>query len=59
MYPVLYVLTHIMTLEKVTFNPIRMGGGGGGLFPPVTSTNEGTSPENFLTFSADPFATLM
>ena len=28
-------------------------------FSPVTSTNVGISPQNFLTFSVNPFATLM
>ena len=28
-------------------------------FPPVTSTKEGTSSQNFGTFSFDPFATLV
>ena len=42
----------------------RMGGRGGGQkgpptsFSPVTSTNVGISPQNFLTFSFYPFATL-
>ena len=42
-----------------------MGGGGGGKkapptsFSPVTSTNLGFGPKNFLTFSFDPFATLV
>ena len=39
-----------------------MGGGQKGLpyqFSRVTSTNEGISPQNFLTFSFNPFATLV
>ena len=44
-------------------NPIQDGGGGGGgggkKAPPVTSTNLGFGPQNFLTFSFDPFATLV
>ena len=41
-----------------------MGGGGGKKAPPtsfspVTSTNLGFGPKNFLTFSFDPFATLV
>ena len=46
-----------------------MGGGGGGgvgakkpslpVFFPVTSTNVGISPKNFLTFSFNPFARLV
>ena len=38
------------------------GGRGGGVvqkFSPVTSTNVGITPQNFLTFSFNPFATLM
>ena len=41
------------------------GRGGGGQkdpptsFSPVTSTNVGISPQNFLTFSFNPFATLV
>ena len=41
----------------------RRGGGGGGRppisLPPVTSTNVGTSPKDFVTFSFSPFVTLM
>ena len=45
-------------------NPIQDGGGGGqkGLptsLSPVNSTNVGSSPQNFLTFSFNPFATLV
>ena len=51
-------------------NPIQdeSGGGGGGgtkssphptSFSSVTSTNVGISPQNFLTFSFNPFATLV
>ena len=40
-----------------------MGGGGKKApptsFSPVTSTNLGFGPKNFLTFSFDPFATLV
>ena len=44
--------------------PIQDGGGGAAKwsptsFSPVTSTNVGTSPQNFLTFSFNPFATLV
>ena len=47
------------------FNPIqdeRDGGGAKGpptSFSPVTSTNVGTRPQNFLTFSFDPFDKLV
>ena len=47
-----------------SFNPIQDGEGGGGWakrpptsFSPVTSTNVGISPENFLSFSFNPFVT--
>ena len=50
----------------MTFNPIQGGGGGGGQkvspptsFSPVTSTNLEPSPQNFLTFGFDLFATLV
>ena len=46
-----------------TFNPIQDGGGGQKVpptsFSPVTSTNVGVRPQNFITFSFNPFATLM
>ena len=53
-----------------SFNPIQDGEGetegGGGCkktpstsFSPVTSTNVRISPQNFLTFSFNPFPTLM
>ena len=52
--------------EELTSNPIQMGGRGGGeqkvprtSFSPVTSTNVEISPQNFLTFSFNPFATLV
>ena len=44
---------------------MRIGGGGGSkkspptIFFPVTSTNIGFGPQNFLTFSLKPFATLV
>ena len=43
-------------------NPIQDGGGKKALptsFSPVTSTNVGFGPQNFLTFSFNPFATLV
>ena len=47
-------------------NPIQDGRGGGGgtkarptSFTPVTSTNVGLRPQNFLTFSFNPFDTLL
>ena len=55
------------TLNKciVSFNPIQDGESAEGAkrpptsFSPVTSTNVGISPQNFLTFSFNPFATLV
>ena len=56
------------TLDKVLFravNPIQDGVGGQKgpppptSFSPVTSTNVGISPQNFLTFSFNPFSTLV
>ena len=50
--------------KELTSNPIQMGGRGGGgqkvprtSFSPVTSTNVEISPQNFLTFSFNPFTT--
>ena len=52
--------------SKVPINPVQDRGwsGGGQKDPPtnfflVTSTNVGTSPKNFLTFTFNPFATLV
>ena len=56
--------------EKIdlTINPIQDGGVGRGgqtphpptgFFSSVTSANVGISPQNFLTFSFNPFATLL
>ena len=54
---------YIMVLTWRFFNPFRMGGGGekaaATSFSPVTSTNVGISLQNFLTFSFNPFATLV
>ena len=53
---------------ETCFNPIPDGGQGGGVqgqkdpstsFSPVTSANVGISLQNFLTFSFNPFATLV
>ena len=52
-------------VQSHILNPIQDGGGGAGQkgpptsFFPVTSTNVGIDPYNFLTFSFDPFATLV
>ena len=50
--------------SAVNVNHIQEGGGGGPKgppirFSPVTSANVGISPKNFLTFSFNPFATLV
>ena len=48
--------------SEFIFNPIQDGGGAKRpttSFSPVTSTNIGLSPQNFLTFSFNPFATLV
>ena len=57
----------LKTLENhILFNPILDEGGGGGgqkgprtSFSPVTSTNVGFGPKICLTFSFNPFATLV
>ena len=48
-------------LSDLDFNPIQDGGAKGPptSFSPVTSTNVGFGPQNFLTFSFNPFATLV
>ena len=50
-------------INNQNVNPIQEGGGGKKAnptnFSPVTSTNVGISPQNFLTFSFNPFATLV
>ena len=50
----------------LTINPIQDGGGGGGQkahpptsYSPATSTNVGFGHQHFLTFSFNPFATLV
>ena len=46
----------------MNFDPIQDGGGQKGpptSFPPVTSANVEIRPQNFLTFSFNPFATLV
>ena len=55
---------HIEKNILIYFNPIQDGGGGGGKkapptsFSPLTSTDVGISPQNFLTFIFDPFPAL-
>ena len=50
----------------IRINPIQDGGGGWwqkgpptSFSPPVTSTNVGLTPQNFLTFSFGTFATVV
>ena len=60
-------LSSLIPLCYLTLFPIQDGGGRGAWgvegspssFSPVTSTNVGLSPQNFLIFSFDTFATLM
>ena len=65
-------LNHELLIPKLHvygFNPIQNGGAGGGTgggkkasptsFSPLTSTNVGFSPQNFLTLSFNTFATLV
>ena len=54
-------------MKLLSVNPIQNGGWGGRAksplpptsFSPVTSTNVGVRPQNFLIFSFKPFATLL
>ena len=49
-------------MRGIWFNPIQGGDGQKGpstSFSPATPTNVGISPQNFLTFSFNPFATLV
>ena len=61
----LQTFTNIIRTNETYRSPLtlfRMGLGQKGppiSFSPVTSTNVETSPQNFLTFSFNPFATLM
>ena len=50
-------------MKLLSVNPIQNGGGPKSPLPPtsfspVTSTNVGVRPQNFLTFSFNPFAAL-
>ena len=49
------------TLCNIRFNPIHDGGSKKAptSFSPVTSTNVGFGPKKFLTFSFNPFATVL
>ena len=50
-----------MMTRNFFLNPIQDEGGDrlSNSFSPVTSTNVGLSPKNFLSFSFSPFATLV
>ena len=53
------VLTTSIIIDSIfSFNPIQEWGGGRDSFSPVTSKNVAISPQNVLTFSFNPFATL-
>ena len=54
-------ITKLEQMFEMLLNPIEDGGQKGPptSFPPVTSTNVRISPQNFLTFSLNPFATLV
>ena len=62
LYPGLEKVTEVNNDPKqrfVSLNPLQEWGGMPNTsFSPVTATNIGISPLNFLTFSFDPFATL-
>ena len=51
--------------DAIRIDPIQDGNGGAKRphpptsFSPVTSTNVGVSPENFLTFGFNPFAAMV
>ena len=54
----------LIILSDLSVNPFQDGGGGGAKrpsnsFSPLTSTNIGISPQNFLTFSFNPLAILV
>ena len=52
-------MLHIKLNQKlIHVNPIQ-DGGGAKIPPPVTPANARISPKNFLTFSFNPFATLV
>ena len=59
-------LVDYTAIQNFNINPIQDGEGGGQTSPPlatsfspVTSTNVRISPQNFLTFSFNPFVTLL
>ena len=47
-----------LTLIKIG-ERLKRGGGAPTIFSPVTSTNVGISPKNYLAFSFNPFATIV
>ena len=59
------IFLRLLKIIKNTFNPSQDGGDGGGKKAPptrfslVTSTNIGTNSQKFLTFTFNPFATLV
>ena len=63
LFHIIQACTYIMKFEaEKLINPIQDGGGKKmppTSFSPVTSTNVGTSPKNFMTFSFNLFATLV
>ena len=52
---------HFLCSDAISINPIQHGERKGSpiSFSPAVSTYVGTRPQNFLTFSFSPFATLM
>ena len=60
-----YCIEHFIDFFTLSFiNPIQVGGEGAkkaptASFPPVTSRNVEICPQNILTFSFKPFATLV
>ena len=61
----MYIYIYIYIKTNANFNPIQDRARGGGQkgpptsFSPVTSSNVGFGPQNFLTFSFNPFGTLV
>ena len=58
------VLNIIVQNKGESLTLLRMGGGGAKSLPPIsfspiTSTNVGTNPQSFLSYSFDPFVTLL
>ena len=58
------VLNIIVQNKGESLTLLRMGDGGAKSLPPtsfspITSTNVGTNPQSFLSYSFDPFVTLL